>query len=166
MHHPSVAANTISVSHRDARRTHTHKDIHTLRNVIVHVCSSHQTLISPLSNVALPSTIYCGVLPHWRRWGNWEALAMPPPPPFHCVSVCAVSFSGKPQTYAEYFSLNRSTAELVVLRPIDRELYRRFDLVIKVRNPPPPPRSQNVSHWKDNLPLEWGHLFASSILWD
>uniref|UniRef100_A0A8D3CP09 Protocadherin-15 n=1 Tax=Scophthalmus maximus TaxID=52904 RepID=A0A8D3CP09_SCOMX len=38
---------------------------------------------------------------------------------------------GKPQSYAEYFSLNRTTAELLLLKPIDRELYRRFDLVIK-----------------------------------
>ncbi|XP_078135215.1 protocadherin-15b [Sander vitreus] len=38
---------------------------------------------------------------------------------------------GKPESYAEYFSLNRTTAELLLLKPIDRELYRRFDLVIK-----------------------------------
>ncbi|XP_044193694.1 protocadherin-15-like isoform X1 [Thunnus albacares] len=38
---------------------------------------------------------------------------------------------GKPESYAEYFSLNRTTAELLLQKPIDRELYRRFDLVIK-----------------------------------
>uniref|UniRef100_A0A8C9XI36 Protocadherin-15 n=1 Tax=Sander lucioperca TaxID=283035 RepID=A0A8C9XI36_SANLU len=38
---------------------------------------------------------------------------------------------GKPESYAEYFSLNRTTAELLLLKPIDRELFRRFDLVIK-----------------------------------
>ncbi|XP_038136514.1 protocadherin-15-like isoform X4 [Cyprinodon tularosa] len=38
---------------------------------------------------------------------------------------------GKPTSYAEYFSLNKTTAELMLLKPIDRELYRRFDLVIK-----------------------------------
>uniref|UniRef100_A0A8C6SRA1 Protocadherin-15 n=1 Tax=Neogobius melanostomus TaxID=47308 RepID=A0A8C6SRA1_9GOBI len=38
---------------------------------------------------------------------------------------------GKPESYAQYFSLNRSTAELLLLRPIDRELYHKFDLVIK-----------------------------------
>ncbi|XP_062415976.1 protocadherin-15-like isoform X1 [Pungitius pungitius] len=38
---------------------------------------------------------------------------------------------GKPESYAEYFSLNVTTAELLLLKPIDRELYRRFDLVIK-----------------------------------
>uniref|UniRef100_A0A3P8V6C1 Protocadherin-15 n=1 Tax=Cynoglossus semilaevis TaxID=244447 RepID=A0A3P8V6C1_CYNSE len=38
---------------------------------------------------------------------------------------------GKPQLYADYFSLNRTTAELLLLKPVDRELFRRFDLVIK-----------------------------------
>uniref|UniRef100_A0A8C5AWE6 Cadherin domain-containing protein n=1 Tax=Gadus morhua TaxID=8049 RepID=A0A8C5AWE6_GADMO len=38
---------------------------------------------------------------------------------------------GKPESYVEYFSLNSTTAELVLLNPIDRELHRRFDLVIK-----------------------------------
>ncbi|XP_037610814.1 protocadherin-15-like isoform X3 [Sebastes umbrosus] len=38
---------------------------------------------------------------------------------------------GKPESYVEYFSLNGTSAELLLLKPIDRELYRRFDLVIK-----------------------------------
>uniref|UniRef100_A0A7N6BH99 Protocadherin-15 n=1 Tax=Anabas testudineus TaxID=64144 RepID=A0A7N6BH99_ANATE len=38
---------------------------------------------------------------------------------------------GKPESCAEYFSLNSTTAELLLLKPINRELYRRFDLVIK-----------------------------------
>ncbi|KAM8876084.1 protocadherin-15b isoform 1-T1 [Synchiropus picturatus] len=38
---------------------------------------------------------------------------------------------GKPESYSEYFSLNRTTAELLLLKPIDRELHHRFDLVIK-----------------------------------
>uniref|UniRef100_A0A3Q3RC81 Protocadherin-15 n=1 Tax=Monopterus albus TaxID=43700 RepID=A0A3Q3RC81_MONAL len=38
---------------------------------------------------------------------------------------------GNPKPYAEYFILNRSTAELLLLKPISRELYRTFDLVIK-----------------------------------
>lgn len=42
---------------------------------------------------------------------------------------------GKPESYADYFSLNRTTAELVLLKPVDRELHSRFDLVIKVREP-------------------------------
>uniref|UniRef100_A0A087Y5T8 Protocadherin-15 n=1 Tax=Poecilia formosa TaxID=48698 RepID=A0A087Y5T8_POEFO len=43
----------------------------------------------------------------------------------------SILIAGKPASYAEYFSLNRTTAELMLLKPIDRELYRRFDLVIK-----------------------------------
>uniref|UniRef100_A0AAX7V6Y8 Protocadherin-15 n=1 Tax=Astatotilapia calliptera TaxID=8154 RepID=A0AAX7V6Y8_ASTCA len=38
---------------------------------------------------------------------------------------------GKPESYVEYFRLNRTTAELLLLKPIDREHYHRFDLVIK-----------------------------------
>lgn len=39
---------------------------------------------------------------------------------------------GHPATYAEYFSLNKTTAELRVLQPINRDLYQRFTLIIKV----------------------------------
>ncbi|CAB1457037.1 unnamed protein product [Pleuronectes platessa] len=52
-------------------------------------------------------------------------------PPSERPGILYSILIGKPQTYAEYFSLNRTTAELLLLRPIDRELYRRFDLVIK-----------------------------------
>ncbi|XP_051770928.1 protocadherin-15b isoform X3 [Ctenopharyngodon idella] len=38
---------------------------------------------------------------------------------------------GKPAPYAQYFSLNRTTAELQLLKPISREQYQHFDLVIK-----------------------------------
>ncbi|XP_073722817.1 protocadherin-15b isoform X2 [Misgurnus anguillicaudatus] len=38
---------------------------------------------------------------------------------------------GKPASYTEYFSLNRTTAELRLLRPVSREQQQRFDLVIK-----------------------------------
>ncbi|KAJ8388237.1 hypothetical protein AAFF_G00136080 [Aldrovandia affinis] len=38
---------------------------------------------------------------------------------------------GKPENYAEFFSLNRTTAELRVLKPIRRDQYHTFDLVIK-----------------------------------
>ncbi|XP_031416817.1 protocadherin-15b isoform X2 [Clupea harengus] len=38
---------------------------------------------------------------------------------------------GKPEAYAEFFSLNRTTAELYLLQPINRDLYHKFDLVIK-----------------------------------
>ncbi|XP_042623148.1 protocadherin-15b isoform X5 [Cyprinus carpio] len=38
---------------------------------------------------------------------------------------------GKPTSYAEYFSLNQTTAELQLLKPINREQYQHFNLVIK-----------------------------------
>lgn len=45
----------------------------------------------------------------------------------------SLSFSlGKPAFYAEYFSLNSSTAELRLLQPISREQHQQFDLIIKV----------------------------------
>ncbi|MBN3302734.1 PCD15 protein, partial [Amia calva] len=39
---------------------------------------------------------------------------------------------GAPDNYANFFRLNQTTAELRLLRPISRDLYQRFDLVIKV----------------------------------
>jgi len=50
-------------------------------------------------------------------------------PLFHAHSSV---FVGKPVPYAEYFSLNQTTAELQLLKPIKREQYQHFDLVIKV----------------------------------
>ncbi|XP_060943392.1 protocadherin-15-like [Limanda limanda] len=38
---------------------------------------------------------------------------------------------GHPNTYPDYFYLNRSTAELRVLQPISRDVYQRFTLIIK-----------------------------------
>uniref|UniRef100_A0A7N6F8P6 Cadherin domain-containing protein n=1 Tax=Anabas testudineus TaxID=64144 RepID=A0A7N6F8P6_ANATE len=38
---------------------------------------------------------------------------------------------GQPVTYPEFFSLNRTTAEMRVLKPINRDLYQRFTLIIK-----------------------------------
>ncbi|TMS21851.1 Protocadherin-15 [Larimichthys crocea] len=52
-------------------------------------------------------------------------------PPSDRPGILYTILIGKPESYAEYFSLNRTTAELLLLKPIDRELYRRFDLVIK-----------------------------------
>ncbi|XP_067858865.1 protocadherin-15b [Heptranchias perlo] len=38
---------------------------------------------------------------------------------------------GTPEDYAKYFSLNNITAELYLLRPINRDFHQKFDLVIK-----------------------------------
>ncbi|KAJ4940148.1 hypothetical protein JOQ06_026457, partial [Pogonophryne albipinna] len=52
-------------------------------------------------------------------------------PPSNRPGIIYSILIGKPESYAEYFSLNATTAELLLLKPVDRELHRRFDLVIK-----------------------------------
>ncbi|XP_035262446.1 protocadherin-15b isoform X3 [Anguilla anguilla] len=52
-------------------------------------------------------------------------------PPSDRPGVLYSILVGKPETYAEYFTLNRTTAELHLLKPISRDLYHKFDLVIK-----------------------------------
>ncbi|CDQ58252.1 unnamed protein product [Oncorhynchus mykiss] len=39
---------------------------------------------------------------------------------------------GQPSTYPEYFSLNRTTAALLLLKPVSRDLYTKFIIIIKV----------------------------------
>lgn len=43
-----------------------------------------------------------------------------------------LSCSGQPAVYPEFFSLNKTTAELRLLKPVRRDLYQSFNLVIKV----------------------------------
>uniref|UniRef100_A0A8C7U065 Protocadherin-related 15a n=1 Tax=Oncorhynchus mykiss TaxID=8022 RepID=A0A8C7U065_ONCMY len=38
---------------------------------------------------------------------------------------------GQPSTYPEYFSLNRTTAALLLLKPVSRDLYTKFIIIIK-----------------------------------
>uniref|UniRef100_A0A674CIV0 Protocadherin-related 15a n=1 Tax=Salmo trutta TaxID=8032 RepID=A0A674CIV0_SALTR len=38
---------------------------------------------------------------------------------------------GQPSTYSEYFSLNRTTAALLLLKPVSRDLYTKFIIIIK-----------------------------------
>ncbi|KAK9964140.1 hypothetical protein ABG768_005338, partial [Culter alburnus] len=52
-------------------------------------------------------------------------------PPSDRPGILYFILVGQPSTYPEFFSLNRSTAELRLLKPVDRELYQRFTLVIK-----------------------------------
>ncbi|XP_059421808.1 protocadherin-15a [Carassius carassius] len=52
-------------------------------------------------------------------------------PPSDRPGIMYFILVGQPATYPEFFSLNRSTAELRLLKPVDRELYQRFNLVIK-----------------------------------
>lgn len=48
--------------------------------------------------------------------------------------VLLLSPSGRPAVYTEFFSLNRTTAELRLLKPVRRDLYQSFNLVIKVKH--------------------------------
>ncbi|XP_036980680.1 protocadherin-15a isoform X1 [Acanthopagrus latus] len=52
-------------------------------------------------------------------------------PPSDRPGILYYILVGHPATYPEYFSLNRTTAELRVLQPISRDLYQRFTLIIK-----------------------------------
>ncbi|XP_060747515.1 protocadherin-15b [Tachysurus vachellii] len=52
-------------------------------------------------------------------------------PPSERPGILYSILIGKPAFYAEYFSLNSSTAELRLLQPISREQHQRFDLIIK-----------------------------------
>uniref|UniRef100_A0A3Q2EA02 Protocadherin-15 n=1 Tax=Cyprinodon variegatus TaxID=28743 RepID=A0A3Q2EA02_CYPVA len=52
-------------------------------------------------------------------------------PPSERPGILYYILVGQPNTYPEYFSLNRTTAELLVLKPISRDLYQRFTLIIK-----------------------------------
>ncbi|KAL2078366.1 hypothetical protein ACEWY4_026051 [Coilia grayii] len=52
-------------------------------------------------------------------------------PPSERPGILYSILVGKPEAYNEYFSLNRTTAELFLLQPINRDLYHKFDLVIK-----------------------------------
>ncbi|KAK5908582.1 hypothetical protein CgunFtcFv8_016625 [Champsocephalus gunnari] len=52
-------------------------------------------------------------------------------PPSNRPNILYYILVGHPVAYREYFSLNRTTAELRVLQPISRDLYQRFTLIIK-----------------------------------
>ncbi|KAK7148219.1 hypothetical protein R3I93_012518 [Phoxinus phoxinus] len=52
-------------------------------------------------------------------------------PPSDRPGILYFILVGQPPAYTDFFSLNRSTAELRLLKPVDRELYQRFSLVIK-----------------------------------
>ncbi|XP_043993271.1 protocadherin-15a isoform X3 [Gambusia affinis] len=52
-------------------------------------------------------------------------------PPSERPGILYYILLGQPNTYSEYFSLNRTTAELRVLKPVSRDLYQKFTLIIK-----------------------------------
>uniref|UniRef100_A0A8C9RAN5 Protocadherin related 15 n=1 Tax=Scleropages formosus TaxID=113540 RepID=A0A8C9RAN5_SCLFO len=52
-------------------------------------------------------------------------------PPSDRPGILFSILTGQPLTYIEYFVLNQTTAEMRLLKPINRDLYQTFDLVIK-----------------------------------
>lgn len=107
-----------------------------------------RTLVSLLSETELDLLCACG----GKKWESWSSpsaaaaaalklssrsqttdltppLSSPPLPP----APSHPPTTGKPESYVDYFSLNQTSAELVLLKPVDRELHSRFDLVIKVK---------------------------------
>lgn len=106
--------------------------------------SPHQTdLVFITSSWLVGSSRISSVFTHLMLFGSvgtsslgfWVIL------PFLMVSCNATNphlrtllflIAGHPITYPEYFSLNRTTAELRVLQPISRDFYQRFTLIIKV----------------------------------
>ncbi|XP_014838553.1 PREDICTED: protocadherin-15 isoform X4 [Poecilia mexicana] len=52
-------------------------------------------------------------------------------PPSDRPGILYYILVGQPNTYPEYFSLNQTTAALRVLKPVSRDLYQRFTLIIK-----------------------------------
>ncbi|XP_037394710.1 protocadherin-15a isoform X2 [Pygocentrus nattereri] len=52
-------------------------------------------------------------------------------PPSDRPGILYFFLVGQPAVYPEFFSLNRSTAELRLLKPVSRDLYQSFTLIIK-----------------------------------
>uniref|UniRef100_A0A667ZRQ7 Protocadherin-related 15a n=1 Tax=Myripristis murdjan TaxID=586833 RepID=A0A667ZRQ7_9TELE len=52
-------------------------------------------------------------------------------PPSDRPGILYYILTGHPSTYKEYFSFNKTTAELRVLKPINRDVHQRFTLIIK-----------------------------------
>uniref|UniRef100_A0A3Q3DXS1 Protocadherin-15 n=1 Tax=Hippocampus comes TaxID=109280 RepID=A0A3Q3DXS1_HIPCM len=85
---------------------------------------------------------YRAAIPEFTEPSKLNPLNVTPPiravdmdrniqPPSDRPGVLFFILVGHPVTYPQYFSLNKTTAELRVLQPISRDLYQRFTLVIK-----------------------------------
>nr|XP_046257906.1 protocadherin-15-like isoform X6 [Scatophagus argus] len=85
---------------------------------------------------------YRAAIPEFTEPSKLNPLNVTPPiravdmdrniqPPSDRPGILYYILVGHPVTYPQYFSLNRTTAELRVLQPISRDLYQRFTLIIK-----------------------------------
>ncbi|XP_057705000.1 protocadherin-15 isoform X5 [Corythoichthys intestinalis] len=85
---------------------------------------------------------YRAAIPEFTQPSKLNPLNVTPPiravdmdrniqPPSDRPGILYFILVGHPVTFPQYFSLNKTTAELRVLQPISRDLYQRFTLVIK-----------------------------------
>uniref|UniRef100_A0A668T3B7 Protocadherin-15 n=1 Tax=Oreochromis aureus TaxID=47969 RepID=A0A668T3B7_OREAU len=85
---------------------------------------------------------YRAAIPEFTEPSKLNPLNVTPPiravdmdrniqPPSARPNILYYILVGEPNTYAAYFSLNKTTAEMRVLQPISRDLYQTFTLVIK-----------------------------------
>uniref|UniRef100_A0A3Q2VXN4 Protocadherin-15 n=1 Tax=Haplochromis burtoni TaxID=8153 RepID=A0A3Q2VXN4_HAPBU len=85
---------------------------------------------------------YHAAIPEFTEPSKLNPLNVTPPiravdmdrniqPPSARPNILYYILVGEPNTYAAYFSLNKTTAEMRVLQPISRDLYQKFTLVIK-----------------------------------
>uniref|UniRef100_A0A8C5I5T8 Protocadherin-15 n=1 Tax=Gouania willdenowi TaxID=441366 RepID=A0A8C5I5T8_GOUWI len=85
---------------------------------------------------------YRAAIPEFTEPSKLNPLNVTPPiravdmdrniqPPSDRPGIFYYILVGHPFTYPNYFSLNKTTAELRVLQPINRDLHQRFTLIIK-----------------------------------
>ncbi|KAK6293627.1 hypothetical protein J4Q44_G00359530 [Coregonus suidteri] len=85
---------------------------------------------------------YRVTIPEFTKPSELNPLGVTPPiqavdmdrniqPPSRRPGIHYFILVGQPSTYPEYFSLNKTTAELLLLKPVSRDLYTKFTLIIK-----------------------------------
>uniref|UniRef100_A0A673ZVW6 Protocadherin-related 15a n=1 Tax=Salmo trutta TaxID=8032 RepID=A0A673ZVW6_SALTR len=85
---------------------------------------------------------YRVTIPEFTKPSELNPLGVTPPiravdmdrniqPPSKRPGIHYYILVGQPSKYPDYFSLNKTTAELLLLRPVSRDLYTKFTLIIK-----------------------------------
>ncbi|XP_042179524.1 protocadherin-15 isoform X1 [Oncorhynchus tshawytscha] len=85
---------------------------------------------------------YRVTIPEFTKPSELNPLGVTPPiqavdmdrniqPPSKRPGIHYYILVGQPSKYPDYFSLNKTTAELLLLKPVSRDLYTKFTLIIK-----------------------------------
>uniref|UniRef100_A0A8C7KYJ8 Protocadherin-15 n=1 Tax=Oncorhynchus kisutch TaxID=8019 RepID=A0A8C7KYJ8_ONCKI len=85
---------------------------------------------------------YRVTIPEFTKPSELNPLGVTPPiqavdmdrniqPPSKRPGIHYYILVGQPSLYPDYFSLNKTTAELLLLKPVSRDLYTKFTLIIK-----------------------------------